>query len=601
MKLFFAITLTLLLSLKGIQAQNTEALAKQYYENAEYDKAAELYDELLQKSPQDILLYDRYLSCLLFTSQTDKAFKFVAKRKKKYPEQAQYRIDEGYVLEKQGKMPDAEKAFKKALDYLAGEPAAYYETAEAFRRRNKYTWVIKTFELGEAKFGAESDFASLLAQIYMETGERQKALEKYVQMVVTTGYAYEQSKQLFEMNVTDSADFAILRGILLKQLQKDPDRYELNDLLKWTFIKTKDWNSALIQTRALDKRLKEKGQRVVELGDLCASNEAWGVATQCFEYVKLLGKDGPYYAQAVSGLLETRYKLIETAALPTATETTMLENEMLDFLKEYGYTDQTWKIANRLSELYTRFIHLPEKAIDLLEAFQKTYNLSKKTQAAAKLALGDAYVIDSDVWSSELLFAQVEKDFPEDPLGQEAKFRRARLSYYRGDFDWSVIQLDAIKGATTQLISNNAIRLALTISENLGIDSNYDALSRFANAELLIAQNKLTQAETELDSIPKLYPGHSLSDDILFQKALIREKQGRFSEAAELYNTLAIAFGHDILADNAWYNLGLLYEYKLGDKENARKAYEKIVNDFPGSLFIIEARERFRKLRGDNI
>ncbi len=601
MRLFFAIALIVFVSLNSLNAQKTEALAKQYFDNGEYEKATELYDELLQNSPQDILIYDRYLSCLLFTSQTDKAAKFVAKRKKKYPEQAQYRIDEGFVLEKQGKMPEAEKAYKKALDFLQNELPAYYETAEAFRRRNKYSWMVKTFEMGEAKFGAESDFASLLAQIYMETGERQKALEKYVQMVVMNGYAYEQSKQLFEMNVTDSADFAVLRGILLKQLQKDPDRYELNDLLKWTFIKTKDWNSALIQTRALDKRLKEKGQRVVELGELCTSNEAWGVATQCYEYVKLQGKDGPYYAQAVSGLLETRFKLIETSASSNAGELATLENEMLEFMKEYGNTDQTWKVANRLSELYTRFIHLPEKAVELLEAFQKTYTISKKTQAAAKLALGDAYVISNDVWSSELLFAQVEKDFPEDVLGQEAKYRRARLSYYRGDFDWSVIQLDAIKGATTQLISNNAIRLALTISENLGIDSNYDALSRFANAELLITQNKLEQGETELDSIPKLYPGHSLSDDILLQKALIREKQGRYADAAEFYNTLAIAFGHDILADNAWFNLGLLYEHKLGDKENARKAYEKIVNDFPGSLFIVEARERYRKLRGDNI
>jgi tetratricopeptide (TPR) repeat protein len=589
------------LSLQGLCAQKTEALAKQYYENAEYEKAAELYDELLQKSPQDILLYDRYLSCLLFASQTDKAAKFVSKRKKKYPDQAQYRVDEGYVLEKQGKIPDAEKAYKKAMDFLLNEPAAYYETAEAFRRRNKYSWIVKTFELGEAKFGAESDFSSLLAQIYMETGERQKALEKYVQMVVSTGYAYEQSKQLFEMNVTDSADFVILRSILLKQLQKDPDRFELNDLLKWTFIKTKDWNSAFVQTKALDKRLREKGQRVIELGELCVSNEAWGVATQCFEYTKGLGKEEPFYAQAVSGLLETRFKLIETSAAPLTSEINTLETEMLGYLKEYGNTDQTWKLANRLSDLYTRYIHQPEKAVTLLEGFYKSYNLSKKTQAAAKLALGDAYVISEDVWSSELLFAQVEKDFPEDAIGQEAKFRRARLSYYRGDFEWAVIQLDALKGATTQLISNNAIRLALTISENLGIDSNYDALSRFSNAELLITQNKLELAEKELDSIPKLYPGHSLSDDILLQKAIIREKQARYADAAELYNTLAIAFGHDILADNAWFNLGLLYEYKLGDKENARKAYEKIVNDFPGSLFIIEARERFRKLRGDNI
>jgi tetratricopeptide (TPR) repeat protein len=210
-------------------------------------------------------------------------------------------------------------------------------------------------------------------------------------------------------------------------------------------------------------------------------------------------------------------------------------------------------------------------------------------------------VANSDVWSSELLFAQVEKDFLEDPLGQEAKYRRARLSYYRGDYDWAMLQLDVLKGATTQLISNNAIRLALTITENLGLDSNYDALERFSKAELLLAQNKLEDAEREMDSIPKLYPGHSLSDDILLQKAIIRENQYRFEDAAELYNTLVVAFGHDILADNGWYRLGLLYEYKIKDPEKARQCYEKIVLDFPGSFYMPDARARFRKLRGDKL
>ena len=597
----FLFTACLLLAAALYAQPGNEALARQYYDNGEYEKAADLYEDLAQKSPQDPQLYERYLNSLVMSNQAERAGKFVAKRRKKFPEVAQYRVDEGYVLEKQGKMQDAEKVFRKVVEDLGNEMMPYYETAEAFRRRSKYAWAVKTYEKGEEVFGAEADFASRLAQVYMETGNREKALEKYVQMVLISGYPYEQSKQLFEMNVTDSADYVVLRGILLRQLQRDPDRYELNDLLKWTFIKSKDWQGAFIQTRALDKRLKEKGERVVELGELCVSNEAWAAATQCFEYVKSLGTGSPFYAAAVSGLIETRYRQLSLGPAPDPVSMQTLETEMLGYLRENGYNDLTWRVCSRLGELYLSYLHRPAAAVDLLEAFYNTAGLSARTRAHAKLALGDAYVADGDVWSSELLYAQVEKDFPEDALGQEAKFRRARLSYYRADFDWAVLQLDALKGATTQLISNNAIRLALTISENLGIDSNYDALARFSFAELLITQNRLDSAEHELDSIPKLYPGHSLSDDILLQKALIREKQARYTDAEELYKTLAVAFGHDILADNAWFNLGLLYEYRLQDREKALKAFEKIINDYPGSLFAIEARTHFRRLRGDNI
>ncbi|MEY4002363.1 MAG: hypothetical protein RIT07_405 [Bacteroidota bacterium] len=586
----------------AIMAQpGSELLARQYMQNREYEKAAVLYEELCTKNPTEINLYDAYLSALLMSKQGEKAEKMVSRRKKKYPQVLQYRVDEAYLLENKGQVTEAEKLYKKVADNPDLSIQQYYEAADAFRRRAKYNWAIYVYEQGEEKFGVSSDFSTRLAQMYMETGNKAKGLEKYVQMVLTAGYAYEQSKQLFEMNVTDSADFATLRTILLRKMQKSPDNYELNDLLKWTFIKTKDWESAFIQTKALDKRLKEKGVRLIELGDLCVSNEAWSVATRCYEYVKTLGASGEYYYAAVSGLLETRFQQLKTETKPTHETLLALETEMVQVLNENGKNNSTWSIASRLADVYTQYKHTPEKAVDLLESFYRTPGLSPRNQAEAKLALGDAYVADSDVWSSELLFAQVEKDFPEDPLGQEAKYRRARLSYYRGDYDWAMLQLDALKGATTQLISNNAIRLALTITENLGIDSNYDALERFSRAELLLAQNKLEEAEHEMDSIPKLYPGHSLSDEILLQKAVIREKQYRFAEAVELYNTLVVAFGHDILADNGWYRLGLLYEYKLKDIENARKAYEKIILEFPGSFFMPDARARFRKLRGDKL
>ena len=293
-----------------------EALARQYIENREYTKAADLYEDLSNKNPGDINLYDAYLTTLLMGKQNDKAEKLVSKRKKKYPQVMQYRVDEAFVMEKQGQVPEAEKQYKKVADMADLSMQQYYEAADAFRRRSKYNWVIYVYERGEEQFGFAADFSTRLAQIYMETGNKAKGLEKYVQLVLTSGYAYEQSKQLFEMNVTDSADFATLRTILLRQLQKAPDNYELNDLLKWTFIKTKDWDAAFMQTKALDKRLKEKGARLIELGDLCVSNDAWSAATKCYEYVKSLGTMGDYYYAAVSGLLETRFQQLKTEVKP---------------------------------------------------------------------------------------------------------------------------------------------------------------------------------------------------------------------------------------------------------------------------------------------
>lgn len=587
----------------GLYAQGSdEQLAAQYYDEEKFGFALPLYEELAEKDATNMLFYDRYLECLLREKQFDKAGKIVKKRKRRYADVYLYSVDEGYILYRQENAKAAEKIWDDILQEIttARDYNGFIGLAEAFQHRENFDYAIRVYERGEEVFEGFTDFGSQLAMLYMLTGNRTKGIEKYVNMILRSGLPYEQSRQWLEMNITDSADFAILRVVLLKQIQKMPDNYLLADLLKWTYIRLKDWDAAFIQTRALDKRLKEQGLRVIELGEICMSNEAWEAATRCFQYVVELGNSGMWYDAAVAGLLETRFQSLPGNLGDTALQYG-LERDLINYINAYGHNDRTWRPISRLATLYSSYLHMPEKSIDLLEYFVQQSGSRAKTLAAAKLQLADAYVADGDVWSSELLYAQVEKDFEEDPLGQEAKYRRARLSYFRGNFEWARLQLDVLKGATTQLISNNAIELALKISENLGIDSNFHALEIFARAELLVMQNRFTDAEKAMDSIVQLYPGHALSDDILYTRATIKEQQGKYAEAAELYETLAIAFSHDLLADNAWFQLGLLYENALKDKEKAQEAFRKIVIDFPGSLYQPEARKHYRKLRGDSI
>jgi hypothetical protein len=57
--------------------------------------------------------------------------------------------------------------------------------------------------------------------------------------------------------------------------------------------------------------------------------------------------------------------------------------------------------------------------------------------------------------------------------------------------------------------------------------------------------------------------------------------------------------GTDILADDAVFLLGEIYEIHLNDPEKAAEFYKKILFDFRGSLFTEESRKRYRILRGD--
>ena len=212
-------------------------------------------------------------------------------------------------------------------------------------------------------------------------------------------------------------------------------------------------------------------------------------------------------------------------------------------------------------------------------------------------------VLKNDVWEALLYYGQVDKDYKHDEIGREAKFRTARSYYYEGEFEWAAAQLNILKAATTQLISNDAMQLALLIQDNSGFDtdSNTTPLLIYSRADLLEFQNHHAEALTTLDSIVKEFPGHSLTDEVWFKKAKIYESTGQLDSAVIYYADVVSNFPDDILADDALFSLAELQEYRLINKEKAMELYETLLQKYPGSLYAVDARKRFRTLRGDTL
>ncbi|MFT6964769.1 MAG: tetratricopeptide (TPR) repeat protein, partial [Flammeovirgaceae bacterium] len=83
--------------------------------------------------------------------------------------------------------------------------------------------------------------------------------------------------------------------------------------------------------------------------------------------------------------------------------------------------------------------------------------------------------------------------------------------------------------------------------------------------------------------------------------ANIQIKLGNTEKAVEALTEIMTNHGDDILGDDATFLLATQYEEKLADKEKAKELYLKILTDYPGSIYIPEARKRARLLRGDKL
>ncbi|MGN6476000.1 MAG: tetratricopeptide repeat protein, partial [Flavipsychrobacter sp.] len=185
----------------------------------------------------------------------------------------------------------------------------------------------------------------------------------------------------------------------------------------------------------------------------------------------------------------------------------------------------------------------------------------------------------------------------EDILGEEARFRNAKLAYYRNDFGWAQTQLTVLKASTSELIANDALYLSILITENIPPDSNMVPLQRYAYADLLLFQNKDKEAEALLDSISTNFPDHPLKDDILMQKATLAQKHREYDRALGLLKEVYEKYGKDVLGDDAVFRTATIYEKYLKKPEEAKKYYEQLIIDYPGSTYVQTARNKLNALQ----
>ncbi len=594
---------TLIFSLFGtvLFAQTADPnLANQYFTDGEFEKAAALYGQLVEKERKSDYYFTRYIDCLTKLEKWEEAEKAAKKQIKDQPENNVLFVVYGQIFEEQGKTAEAEAQYQKAIDKLASDYAAVIRLANMFQNVSKYDYAVKTYERGAQLTKDPYRFAYNLGDLYRRKGEPVKMTEQYLNALESDPGKLPSLQTIFARTL-GAEDLQELQSQLYARIQEkeNPDYIEL---LAWSFVQKKDFKSAFRQYKALDKRLGESGQRIMRLADDAAEAKDYETAIAAYDYVMIeKGQTSPFFFDAKREAMQCRRRKITEGLNYTQQDLSILETEYETFLSQYGKSSMSAAIILQLAELEALYLRNLPKAIQLLEELKQMPGLRQDAMARLKINLGDYYLMNGDIWESTLLYSQVDKAFKEDTIGQEARFKNARLAYFNGDFQWAQAQFDVLKASTSKMISNDALDLSVFIMDNLNLDTTSDAISLYATAEMLVLQNRFDEAFLKLDTLARDFPEHSLQDDILYLKARIWEKQRDYAKAIPLYEEVAEKYKEDIRADNALYALALIYEMRMNDLEKAKAIYEKIYLDYSGSVFAVDARKRFRILRGDKV
>jgi tetratricopeptide (TPR) repeat protein len=600
MRWIVTILMGFLIALPVMSGQNTK-LADQYYLEGEYLKAADLYLKLHDqaKNNNNFAYFNKYVECLLALREYERAEAEIQKQMESNPDDISMLVTLGNVQERMGEYDKAQSTYQLAIERLPARMDAITRLGNAFLTQAKYDEAILTYEKGEKLLDRPGNFSYQLADLYKRNGDIPKMIEQYLYSLHAFPDRLTNIENLLQRSL-ELNDYTELIGQLYTFIQQYPDTDYFPELLGWAFIQQKDYSKAMRQAKAIDRRMAENGLRVYRLAQIAGNDRDYTTAIDGYDYIlNIHGFGSPFFMEAKRASLATKRRQITDQPHYTTDQLRVLENEYLLFLDQFGISTTTAIIASDLALLEALYIHDLPKAIALLENIIQLPGINAYIQANAKLDLGDYYLISGEIWEATLLYSQVDKAFTEDLIGQDARFRNAKLSYYNGDFEWAQTQFDILKTSTSKLIANDALDLSIFIMDNLGLDSNAHALGEFAKAEMLIFQNKLDSAIQKLSILSNIYPDHNLQDDILYLKAKMFEKQRDYESAEALYQQIVSEHPDEIRADNAMYYLARLYDGPLQDPEQAKLTYEKIFMEYTDSTFAIEARKRFRELRGD--
>lgn len=586
-----------------VAAQNVSEqikLAQEYMKNGEYDKAADMYKDIYSDNPSSNAYYKNYYNCLLILEDYKEIEKIIEKQIKKYPENLSYYVDLGYSYEKRGNLAEKNKNYDLAIAKIGNQKTQVIQLANAFMMLNELSRAIQVYEAGRKNVNDYS-FANELANLYYRNGELSTALELYINYAQEDPNNFANTVASLQRILDEESDHLLLQEKLYARIQKKDDPI-LIELLVWDFVQLKDFESALIQTKALDKRLKENGRRVFDLAVSATDEKEYDAAIDCYNYIVQIGPQSPYYFMARNGILDCRWAKITETTYYTQADIDDLKNNYVNFLKEYNRSDyRAASVTEDLAKLEAFYNNNVDEAITLLENVLSWAALNIAQKSEFKITLGDLYLISGDVWESTLLYSQVDKSMKDEPIGEMARFKNAKLAYYRGDFNLAQGQLNILKASTSELVANDALKLSVFITDNLGLDSVIEPMVLFAQADLLLFQNNIEGCEQTLSTLLETYPGHKLTDDVYFVKYQIAIKNRQMDSAVQYLEYIRKNYAFDLLSDDAVFYLGEIYQNYYKDSEKAMACYEELIVQYKDSLFVNEARKRFRLLRGDKL
>lgn len=583
--------ISLFFSLIGF-SQN-EQLAQYYYDKGDFEKAKISYEELLQSVPQNYQYFIRTIDCYQQLKQFDVAEKAIQTRLDKY-KQSSLLVELGYNFKIQQQDEKAQKYFEQALAKIKSNPNEVYGIANSFEKKVLLDYALKAYQTA-VQLQPNFNFNYQMGLLYGQLGNTDMMISTFLD----EAFVHQESTILiqnqFSRFMTDEGDAgfsANLRKALITRTQKNQDVY-WNQFLSWFYTQQKEFGKAFVQEKAIYKRNPESLNAIINLAQLAIDEKDDTTATTILEFVLENTTEIELLVQANTYLMQVKIDTTSEKEWPN------LETELSALISKYGISPFTLSLQLMQAHFLTFNLKKPEAGKTIVRAALEL-QLDEYETAQAKMELADILLFEAKFNQALLYYSQIENDLKNDAVAHEASLKAAKTSYFKTDLEWALKQFKELKSASTQLIANDALEYFLLINDNTVADSTQVALKAFAKADYLEYQNRNQEAIQAFQAILKQFKGQEIEAVTNLRLGQLYEKIGEFSLALPQYQNIIEQHSDGIYVDEALYFSAELYKNRLQLLEKAKPLYEKIIFNHQDSIYFVEARRKFRELRGDS-
>jgi tetratricopeptide (TPR) repeat protein len=570
-----------------------EQLAQYYYDKGDFEKAKIAYEQLLNSSPSNTQYFLRTVESYQQLQQFDVAQKVIQERYNRY-KQGVFLVELGYNYQLQKNDSKAKSYYEQAIEKIKTSPNDVYGIGSSFEKKVLLEYALKAYETA-MQIQPNYNFNFQIGMLYGQLGKT----DTMIDLLLTESYKNPQNSNLIQTQLsrfmqgeTDNTAFKdAMRKALILKTQKDQDVF-WNHYLSWFYVQQKEFGKAFIQEKAIYKREPESLMSIVNLSQFAMNEDDDETATEILNFILQNTKDVDLLIQTNAYLMQIKIDNAQEKDYP------LINTELQQLLVTYDITPFSLSLQIIQAHFLAFNLKKPEEGKTILKKALEL-NLNDYQRADAKMELADILLLEEKFNQALIYYSQIQLDLKNDVMSHEASLKAAKTSYFKTDFEWALKQFKELKSANTQLIANDALEYFLLINDNTVADSTQTALKQFAKGDFLIYQNKKPEAIAQFQNILKSFKGQEIEAVTMLRLGKIYESQKDYNSALSQYQQIIDNHSDGIYVDEALFFSAEIYNDELKDTEKAKPLYEKVIFNHQDSIYFVDARKKYRELRGD--